>query len=199
MKKIILKQAIGLPHWSKLETHGQLLYPWDADGPKTTFKIYCNDSHLHFQFIAEGPAPLVYVKENHKLEVRHSERVELFFRSDVKMQPYYCLEMDPHGRVLDYRAEHYRQFDREWAWPNELGIKVEQKEGVYTLSGRLQLATLQQLDLLKGGRIEMGFYRGHCTAIENDLGIIQWSTWVDPNTEEPDFHVGGSFGVVELR
>jgi hypothetical protein len=52
------------------------------------------------------------VVKNDKLEVVNSERVEIFFRKDEALTPYYGLELDANGRVLDYEAEYHRKFNR---------------------------------------------------------------------------------------
>lgn len=200
MKKIIVKNISRFSSWNNIAQVNDFTYPWQTSlVPATSFRCYHDEQHLRFQFTAFGPKPLVYVHDNNKLEVRHSERVEIFFRSDAKMQPYYCLEMDPHGRVLDYKAIHYRKFDREWSWPDDLGIEVEQREDAYELSGRMNLTTLTKLGLLKDKQLQVGLYRGHCIDIKEDQGTIMWSTWVDPETAEPDFHVPESFGLMELE
>lgn len=199
MKILKLDKLSDFSDWNTLESSVDLSYPWQLkEYPSTSFKAYYDEAYLYFQFYAHGPDPLVYVNDNHKLEVRHSERVEIFFRGDETMKPYYCLEMDPHGRVLDYRADYYRVFDREWSWPDDLELVILQEEGHYTLSGKLRLTTLEKLGLLKDKQLEVGLYRGHCTEIINEQGIIKWSTWIDPKTDEPDFHVPGSFGVIQL-
>ena len=114
------------------------------------------------------------------------------------MNPYYCLEMDPKGRVLDYEAHYYRDFNREWTWPHDLNIQVDINKKGYSLEGQIALKTLEDLGLLKKHTIEAGVYRGHCTKIIDDKGHITWMTWVNPGTASPDFHVPSSFGVFKL-
>ena len=132
---------------------------------------------------------MVYVETNHKLEVIHSERVEIFFRSDEKLNPYYCLEMDPNGRVLDYEATHYRNFNRDWQWPDDLEIQTKIESDKYILTGKIKLKTLEDLKLLQGNQIQAGLYRGHCSALEGKKATLKWISWVDSKTPEPDFHV----------
>ena len=185
--------------WEEITPLENLTCPWtEKKVPSTFFKAFYDGEYLHFRFDAEGPAPLIYEKANHKLEVVHSERVELFFRSDEKMNPYYCLEMDPKGRVLDYEAHYYRDFNREWTWPHDLNIQADINKKGYSLEGQIALKTLEDLGLLKNHIIEAGVYRGHCTEIVDDKGHITWMTWVNPGTASPDFHVPSSFGVFKL-
>ena len=175
-------------------------YPWrDEEAPKTIFQAYYDDEFIHFQFLAYGPTPFVYVKDNNKLEVIHSERVEIFFRTNEKMRPYYVLEMDPHGRVLDYKANHYREFDRSWEWPDSLDVQTSIHEDHYTLQGKFNIETLQRMNLIQENEIQIGLYRGHCTEMVNGKANVKWMSWVGSGTEEPDFHVPSSFGILRLQ
>ena len=174
-------------------------YSWrEEKAPKTIFQAYYDDIAIHFRFLAYGPTPFVFVKDNHKLEVIHSERVEIFFRTNEKMRPYYVLEMDPRGRVLDYKANHYREFDRSWEWPDSLAIQTSMEEDYYTLQGKFKIETLKRLNLIQDNEIQIGLYRGHCTEMLNGKANVKWISWIDSGTSEPDFHVPSSFGILRL-
>lgn len=162
------------------------------------FYSYYYDDYIHFRFVAFGPKPLIFVRKNDKLEVIESERVEIFFRSDDKMNPYYCLEMDPHGRVLDYKAHFYRKFQRNWKWPESLMIQTVITNEWYSVQGQISLNVLKELNLLKGQEIQIGLFRGHCTKINEQKGFIKWISWIDSKTKTADFHVPSSFGLLKL-
>jgi hypothetical protein len=186
--------------WERVEFLNDFSSPWRKDTPpKTAFQAYHNDEYLHFKYTAFGPKPLVYVKTNHKLEVIHSERVEIFFRKNANLNPYYVFEIDPHGRVLDYKASHYRNFDRSWSWPTDLQIKTEIHEYHYTVQGQFKKTDLRSLGLLQNDELQVGLYRGHCTALKKDQANINWISWIDSGTAEPDFHVPSSFGKFILQ
>ncbi|WP_218598827.1 sugar-binding protein [Polaribacter sp. NJDZ03] len=175
-------------------------YPWEKEtSPKTLFSAFYDDAYINFRFEAFGPKPKVFVATDNKLEVTKSERVEIFFRKNKEMTPYYCLEMDPNGRVLDYEANTYRKFNRKWMWPTSLCIKTVIKEDRYILEGKLSLSFLKEKEILKENQLEIGLYRGHCVELVNDIATIKWISWVDPKTEKPDFHVAESFGVLKLE
>lgn len=36
--------------------------------------------------------------------IGESDRVEIFFRTDENLNPYYCLEIDPTPRIMDFMA-----------------------------------------------------------------------------------------------
>ena len=98
------------------------------------------NARFYFRFDVESTRALTYVHDNNKMEVVDSDRVEIFFRRDEMLDPYYCLEMDPLGRVLDYKANFYRKFDYEWQWPgnNPLIIRSEYTESGYRLKVQSQ-------------------------------------------------------------
>lgn len=195
MKEYFLPFFASRPHWTDVPAIHDFSSPWTSGAfPATAFQAYHDGILLYFRFVADGPAPKVWVKENHKMEVLKSERVELFFRRDEAMKPYFCLEMDPHGRVLDYESAFYRQSNRAWQWPHNLQIKAHIGTESYTVEGVIRLSALEQLGVLHKNEMQVGVYRGHCTRLENDEATLEWYTWVDPKTETPDFHVPASFG-----
>lgn len=195
MKRFFIPKITNFKNWNEIEKLNDFSYPWLKErSPKTEFRAYYDEKHLHFRFDAWGPQPLIFVNNNNKLEVTQSERVEIFFRSNEKMHPYYVLEIDPHGRVLDYKANLYRDFDRNWHWPENLFIQTKIKKENYYVKGKISLSILNQLDLLKNNQIQAGLYRGHCTKIIDEKASIKWISWIDPKTQEPDFHVSSSFG-----
>ena len=196
MNSLTIKRAAAKTAWDEIPLLCKLSYPWDKEDhfPETHFKAFHTGEELCFQFKAFCGKPLIYRKEDDKLEVRFSERVELFFREEASMETYYCLEMDPQLRVLDYKARYYRQFDRSWQWPSNLQLTCCYLENAYTLRGALSLKTLSDLKLLKGNRLEAGVYRGHVHTLKGEDADIRWSTWLKPDCSEPDFHLASSFG-----
>ena len=199
MKKFLIPKLINFTGWEKVPELDDFSYPWqNQKAPVTTFSAYYDQNHLYFRFVAFCSKPLVYIKDNSKLEVIHSERVEIFFRSDKKMSPYYCLEIDPYGRVLDYKAILYRKFDRNWQWPESLSIESKINDKNYTVEGKISLSILNQLDLINNNNIQIGLFRGHCTNLVGNAATLKWISWVDSKTPEPDFHVPSAFGILKL-
>lgn len=199
MKEYSVPKITTFRNWNTIPKISDFCFPWRNEKiPTTEFSVYVDNDHLNFKFMATINDPYIYVKNNHKLEVRYSERVEIFFRSNEKMKPYYCLEMDPHGRVLDYKANFYRVFDRDWEWPEPLFIRVNETEIGYELEGKISLKTLRNLKVLEGDRLEIGLFRGYCENTGSDKPEIKWISWVDSKTESPDFHVPSAFGAFLL-
>ena len=188
--------------WDKAEVVSDFCFPWNNESvPRTQFRALYNSVDFYFRFDVEDDQVLTFVDRDHKMEVVDSDRVEIFFRRDKQLNPYYCLEMDARGRVLDYIAKSYRDFDFEWCWPSQLSVKASETRTGYTVEGAIGLKSLQELSVLKENQIQAGLYRGFCTHLpeENKEAEFKWISWVIPETNKPDFHVPSSFGVLRLE
>ena len=189
------------PIWEKVDEMSDFSFQCqDEIPPKTSFRALYDDEFFYFIFDVEDDNVLTHVKDDNKMEVIDSDRVEIFFRQDEKLNPYYCLEMDARGRVLDYVTRYYRKFDYEWQWPGFDNISVkasENKEG-YVVEGAISLSSLKDLGLLKDNVLEAGLYRGYCMQLPNPNVKFKWISWVNPEVEKPDFHIPSSFGKLIL-
>jgi hypothetical protein len=147
----------------------------------------------------EDGVPLVYVAKNAKPEILQSDRVEIFFRKDERMNPYYCLEVDPLARVYDYQAVYHRQFNVQWFWPaDQLQASSHQTQEGYVVTLAVSKKSLMDFGLLDGGRLQVGLFRGKCVAIHPDESEMKWISWVEPDSTTPDFHIPSAFGSFEL-
>lgn len=184
--------------WNSAEKNSDFTYPWEDDvAPNTTFMALHDSKNFYFRYEVEATKVNTFVDKNHKLEVVDSERVELFFCRNKKLNPYYCLELDAHGRVLDYVTRYYRNFDYEWSWEeNNLKVKASEYKGGYVVEGAITLDSLRKYELLKNNEMLTGLYRGYCTTLPTaGTGAqLRWISWINPEVEEPDFHIPSSFG-----
>lgn len=189
--------------WNEAEVNTDFSYPWEnCEAPLTTFRALYDDENFYFRFDVEDENVLTFVDQNHKMEVVDSDRVEIFFRRDKELNPYYCLEMDAHARVLDYVTNYYRKFDYNWAWPeNKLEVKASNNDKGYVVEGSIKLSSLRELGLLNGNVLEAGLYRGYCMELpaQDKEADLRWISWVKPDAEEPDFHIPSSFGKLILK
>ena len=95
--------------WEEAVVLEDFSYPWEDDTPPAiSFRALYDTDKFYFKYEVEDSRVLAYVDKNDKMEVVNSERVEIFFQVDKKLETYYCLEMDPLARVLDYKAAYYR-------------------------------------------------------------------------------------------
>ena len=189
------------PDWQSAVKLSDFSSPWlRTKDTGTTFHALHDGTYFYFRFDVEESNILIYEKEHTKFDVLNSERVEIFFRQDPELKRYYGLEMDPLGRVYDYQSSYYRQSDKTWSWPEgHLELETGRTSMGYWLQGRISFDALRDLKLIQeGGVIQAGLYRGRCLEIKDDQASFDWITWVDPQTESPDFHVPSSFGLLEL-
>lgn len=175
--------------------------PWDHEPfKKIEFKALHNNKDVFFQFKVFDEDVYIHPSENKNNSINNSDRVELFFRSDENLNPYYCLEIDPTARVMDFKAHPNKKFDFNWNWPdNDMKVVSQRNENYFTVRIAISIQSFKDLSLLKENRIETGIYRAKYNKIENEKEYQPtWITWVDPNTDEPNFHIKSSFGVLEL-
>lgn len=198
---IVPYQSASSPDWSAITPLRAFGLPWEErPPPETEFRAAWNEQFFRFRFdcvdedlvLAERPTPEECVLD--------SDRVEIFLTPDLSLSTYYCLEIDPLGNLLDYKAHHYRKFDRTWKF---LGVEIHAQISAhrYSVTGSLPISELRELEILRPGSSQL--YAGvHRAEFSHRIdGSIQpgWMTWVAPGTERPDFHVASAFGILELQ
>jgi len=188
-------------HWKKASNLTDFTYPWENKKSNTTsFKALHNQAWFYCLFEVKDPDIKVYIDKNDKLEVVNSDRVEIFLRKNEQMTPYYGLELDPNGRVLDYEAEYHRKFNPVWSWPTGgLIVKASRTNDGYKVEVAMQKESLIELGLLKGNKLEAGVFRAECTSLIGDQATMSWISWLTPASETPDFHIPSAFGTLVLE
>jgi len=199
----ILLSGMGDDHlWDHAHKMTDFNSPWD-DAPikEIDFKALWSDSHLYIKFrVADNQVHINNSDSDICTDtIGESDRVELFFRSNDQLDPYYCLEIDPSPRVMDFKAKPNKDFDFDWQWPSEdLQVKSHISETHFTVEISLSLKSLKELDLLKNNVIETGIYRAKYNKQTDGSFEPIWIPWVNPQTETPNFHIASSFGKLEL-
>lgn len=169
-------------------------FPWrNQPVPITRFRAVWNDLYLAFRFQVEDDDLVLPDASDEGEGALASDRVELFFSPSVDLLPfYYGAEMDPRGRVYDYRASFHRQFDPDWSF-RTLHFSGSITEEGYEVSGRMELVELRDLGCLRKGEMRTGVFRAEFS--HGIDGIEQnWISWVSPQSATPDFHIPSSFG-----
>lgn len=190
------------PIWKQANVLSDFQYPWnEGTPPSMTFQALHDRNYLYGLYrVVDSKKILIYQLNNSKREILSSDRVEIFFRKDDKMDPYYGLELDAIGRIYDQEACYHRKFNAEWTWPNgELMVKAEVNPTGYTLEFAISKKSLIKLGLLKDHIIEAGLYRGECIELEGNKAEFKWISWVKPDSQTPDFHLPSSFGRLILE
>ncbi len=184
------------PQWDGAESIRSFSFPWSSKpAPATEFRAWADADHFYFGFTAEDSDLVVETQFDGESTLDREDRVEIFFACDETLERYYCIEIDPLGRVHDYAAKHYRQFDSTWNCP---GLRTAGTRGPrgYTVEAAVPFATLS--DLLgratgPGAALRVGLFRAEFRPGALGDAPDNWISWVRPTTTEPDFHVPSAF------
>ena len=156
--------------------------PWDGLDEGTVFRCFSDQDSFYFLYeVPEQTLTLTepFLKER---DVDPEDRVEIFFSPRLEMDIYYCAEIDPMGRVMDYKAKYYRDFDYDWNFATlEVLPKIE--EGRYVVAGKLSKQELRDLGVDLGG-FYMGVFRADFRPGEKEI----WYSAVPTEDKSPDFH-----------
>lgn len=182
--------------WEKANCLTDFCSPWKADSfSKIEFKALHDRQNFYFSFRVFDTDIYVDQKDNSFASIGNSDRVELFFRTNESLNPYYCLEIDTSGRIMDFKALPEKDFDFSWKWPkNDIEIKTSKDEISFIVEGRISIQSLKDLNLIQNNTIEAGVFRAKFSLVENLQYEPTWISWVNPNTETPNFHIASSFG-----
>ncbi|MHC4434407.1 MAG: carbohydrate-binding family 9-like protein [Planctomycetota bacterium] len=206
--------------WSLAVIESDFIFPWqERAAPGTDFRALCDDDYFYFAFCAVDADLFVLADLPEEGYAVFEDRVEMYFSLDDQMQDYYCIEIDPHGRTMDYSGAYYRQLDLSWDCPGLETQGVVSGQG-YTVEGRIPLTTFAGLGfpaLRPGTKIRFGLFRAEFShdrsgrAVEqkdsiHNLGrridgpppLEAWISWIDPNVTLPDFHVPSALGWLQI-
>lgn len=187
--------------WNKAIVLNDFQSPWKVlKETKTKFKALWDENYLFFYFEVLDNTIHVDKTDNSFNSINVSDRVELFFRQNSKLNPYYCLEIDPTPRIMDFKALPNKKFDFDWIWTKEdLVVKSNINDKGFSVEGKISMASLKTLNLINDGKIETGIFRAKYNKLKDLTYKPIWITWVDPQTETPNFHTSSSFGILKLE
>lgn len=195
--EITINGVLDEPAWAEANVERGFSFPWlDQPAPATEFRACCDDEFFYFAFKVHDEDIVVDEHAEGTDVVIAEDRVELFFARDEALAEYFCLEIDPLGRVHDYVASYYRKFDRSWRCEG-LRVGTSPLEQGYVVEGAIPLATLKSLGLPAmrvGNELLVGVFRAEFSHGPGPDPIENWISWVHPKTEQPDFHVPGAMG-----
>lgn len=182
----------------RLNTYGLTNFWADQSKDKTAFKLSSSKDHLHFKFSVVDSSPILRKVPDDHNGIAVSDRVELFFAEDEQLNTYYGLEIDPEGRILSFKASHYRKVDFSWHWPADaVSLKRCYTSTGYIVEGKIKLTELKELNLIQDNKIKIGIFRAdYYDSI--DRTKVNWFSLKNPKTREADFHVPEAFLKVEL-
>lgn len=181
------------PVWQKALVLTGFKLPWNRDESPTgtELRLFHNGKRLYFFYTVEEKSLLLCEPFTKEFDVASEDRIEIVLEATPDLKQYYCCEMDYKGRVLDYCARFFRQFDFSWTFPNlEFGgCKTQQG---YNVEGSYDLDTLRQLEILKSDNtFTAGFYRADFRKKPDGTVLELWYCRVKPRTDHPEYHVPG--------
>jgi len=200
-KNIILSGKGNHSMWNDANSLTSFISPWDNKPvKKIEFKAIHNSDKIFFKFKVDDNRVHIHPSDDKNDSLNNSDRVELFFRSDVSLNPYYCLEIDPLARFMDFKAKPNKEFDFNWNWSvQDIEVKSTIQPNYFIVEIAISIQFLKDLNLLKNGKIETGIYRAKYNQQKDNSFKPIWITWVNPNTEAPNFHIPTSFGILSLE
>ncbi|MBN1853292.1 MAG: carbohydrate-binding family 9-like protein [Pirellulales bacterium] len=195
---IAVDGVLGKSEWPADGWESNLIFPWQQrKAPRTEFCSVTDGKHLLVAFRCDDADVVIGGSEpDVELAVAEGDRVELFFARSPALGEYYCIEISPAGRVLDYKASFYRSFADSWDCPG-LVVGAKSRKGGYVVELAIPLTTLR--DLLGLGELEdhailAGVFRAEFSHTHTNKPKEEWISWVRPIAEEPDFHIPSAFG-----
>lgn len=185
------------PSTLPIEEYGQMLCnfkifngltDWWSNVIDSTFVTISKDTgRLHVSFDVNDGTP-VFNDSTDERSVDFSDRVEVFLSCDPDLNCYYGFEIDPQGKVMDYRCSYYRRFD--YGWQSGISASGKPHDGGYRVDVDFPMSFLEELGVLQeDNRIILGLYRADAVTPDD----IRWYSLINPQTPEPDFHVPASF------
>ena len=182
--------------WNKAAILDNFVSPWNTDKKsEIIFKALWDRENLFFNFTVFDTEIHIEKKDDSVESIGNSDRVELFFRPDDSLNPYYCLEIDTCSRIMDFIAYPNSNFDFNWDWPqNNLKVKSSINADSFIVEGSISIKSLKRFNLINNNIIETGVFRAKYKKTQNKTFEPTWITWVNPNTETPNFHFSSSFG-----
>ena len=190
--KIVVDGNIDEKVWQNTTCESSFVFPWQNEIPPITYFRAFYDKDSLFFFFSVQDHDLVYDdSRNDEMVLTVEDRIEIYIAKDKTLKEYYCIEIDPLGRSLDYSAQYYRDFDVDWDWNGLKTAAVINEQG-YNVEGMIPLDSLAEL--IDGTELRVGLYRAEISHGPEDTLIEEWISWIDPETKEPDFHTPSSFG-----
>ena len=157
--------------------------PWDGLEDVTRFRCFADDERFYFYYeVADSTLTLIDPFEGERT-IDYEDRVEIFFSKDSVMTNYYCAEIDPLGRRMDYASSYKHPLDYEW------DFKTMRQAGQLTDEGYMVAGSVAVCELMEYGvDLNGGFYLGVFRADFHKDGSVNWYSAVSSDDEYPDFH-----------
>ena len=184
--------------WEKAKILDDFLLPWDDKIPQQTkFRALYDRNNLYILFQAEDLNLIIKDTITKELDITEEDRLELYFSKDITMEDYYCLEIDPLGRILDYQASFYRNFNNHWNI-NRIQIAGNIFKEAYQLEIAIPVNCINEMGIDISEDFYIGLFRAD---LEDSSSVIKenWISWRDPQSPEPDYHIPEALGLIRFE
>ncbi len=160
-----------------------LYAPWDGLSDDTKFRCASDGEQFVFFFEVRDSTLTLNPQFDSEATVEHEDRVEIFFSPTPDMASYWCAEIDPLGRVLDYAAHYPQKMDYDWNFESLLACG-HSVEGGYVVRGQVSLSELGKMGITPAKKFWLGVFRAD---YHPDLSV-NWYSAIASDDPAPDFH-----------
>lgn len=168
---------------SGFEAHA-LYAPWDGLQDDTRFCCHSTADRVFFSFEVVDSTLALSEPFGGESDVEPEDRVEVFFCPDAGMsRSYYAAEIDPLGRVLDYKGDFYRKLDYDWDFAT-MKLNTSFTPWGYRVAGSVERSELESLGIDLCGGFAIGVFR----ADYRPDGSVNWYSLIPADDKTPDFH-----------
>ena len=157
--------------------------PWDGLEDNTLFHCFSDADSFYFVYEVTDSTLTCTADFKGESDVENEDRVEIFFSPERSMDVYWCAEIDPLGRVLDYSSRYYRDMDYGWNF-STMKLLGHLTENGYIVAGKVSKSELREL----GCDLEGGFWMGVFRADYRPDMTVDWYSAVSTDDVSPDFH-----------
>lgn len=157
--------------------------PWDGLDDVTRFRCHADDERFYFHYeILDSTMTMIDDYQGERT-IDWEDRAEIFFSTTADMKNYFCAEIDPMGRRMDYSSSYGQPLDYDWNFKT-MRQAGQVFDGGYIVSGSVARAELEGL----GVDLDGGFYLGVFRADFHEDGSVNWYSAVSTDDESPYFH-----------
>lgn len=157
--------------------------PWGDSDNTTRFSSHNTSDRFFFSFDVEDSTVLYADTVAIETGICDEDRVEIYFCQDKDLKKaYFCAEIDPLGRIMDYKAEYCRKFDYGWSF-STLEVNAGITSWGYRVNGSVSLDELRALGIDEDG-FAVGIFQAD---LAQDREAV-WYSLSDSDIEEADFH-----------
>ena len=197
VNNINIDNLLSKKNWKDANVLSDFYLPWDKkSAQETRFKALFDESYLYSIFYSKDSNLVVLENISEEMDIAKEDRIEIYLSASESMDEYFCFEVDPYGRVLDYKAKFYRKFDGEWNI-NQLIVESKINDDGFNTAIAIPLKALKEMNIDVSRKFYVGLFRADLE--DSSSGLKEnWISWIKPKTSEPDFHVPEALGFFSL-